>query len=136
MFSVFVVMYHALYFPRCTFTLYSTCFAFFVIDHTRRQTFSFKWFSFVFIKDRSSVLRAVTAENEEQYILSYKIYFKLQKCCFFSLRSTVKGVLLKCRKISWIELVMEFISSAKLLAEGAQIYQKYFPLQVFFNVLP
>ena len=54
----------------------------------------------LFIKDLPSVsqsnVQAVTAETEVQYTLSNIIYFKFQNCCFFSFRSILKEVLLRC----------------------------------------
>ena len=42
---------------------------------------------------------AVTAENEEQDSLNNTIYIKFRSYCFFSLKSTLKAVPLKCRKL-------------------------------------
>ena len=41
--------------------------------------------------DSQSNVQAGAAENEEQYAMSKIIYIKLQKCCFLSLRSILKG---------------------------------------------
>ena len=77
-------MYHVLYFSLCTFTLQFSCFVFFVIDRTRKQTLLIKRFNFVFTKDLPSIsqsnAQAATAKNEEQYTLSNMIYIKLQNC--------------------------------------------------------
>ena len=66
-------IYHVLYFSLCTFTLQFPYISFFVIDPTRKQSLLIERFNFAFIKDLSSVSQsneqAVTAENEEQYIL-------------------------------------------------------------------
>ena len=78
-------MYHVLYFSLCTFTLQFPCFAFFVIDRTRKQALLIKRFSFLFTKDLPSIsqsnVQAATAKTEEQYTLSNMIYVKLQNCC-------------------------------------------------------
>ena len=91
-------MYHLPYFSLCTFTLQFPCFAFFVIDRTRKQTLLIKRFNFVFIKDLPSISQSnekvVKAENGEQYSLSNVICIKLQNCCFFSLRCILEEVLL------------------------------------------
>ena len=74
---------------------------FFVIDHTQKQTMLIKWFNFLFIKDLPSVSQsneqAVTTDNGEQYILSNITYTNFQNCYFFSFRSILKEVLLKCK---------------------------------------
>ena len=80
-------MCHVLYFSLCAFTLQFLCFAFFVIDRTRKQTLLIKRFNFVFTKDLPSIsqsnVQAATAKNEEQYTLSNMIYIKLKNCCVF-----------------------------------------------------
>ena len=95
-----------LYFPYCfhvpgtvLFTVYFhtviSCFAFSVIDRTRKQTPVNQTIQLCLIKDLPSVQSNVP-ENEEQHTLSKIIYIKFQNCCFFSLRSILKEVLLKC----------------------------------------
>ena len=62
-------MYHAMYFPLCTFTLYFPCLPFFFIDHAWKQVLLIK--RFIFVERQRSVgqLNAQDAavENEEQY---------------------------------------------------------------------
>ena len=128
-------MYHILYFSLRTFTLQFPCFAFVTIDDARKQTLSIKRFNFAFIKDLPSVsqsnVQAVTAETEVQYTLSNIIYFKFQNCCFFSFRSILKEVLLRCTQAKYS---MEFIFSANLQGEGLQPCRKYAPLQKFSKI--
>ena len=106
-----IFKYHVLYFSLCiSRTMYCIfhcvllhCnFNVSVIDRTRKQTLLIKRFKFVFIKDVPSVsqsnVQAVTVENEEQHTLSNIISINLQDCYFFSLRSTLKEVLLKCKQ--------------------------------------
>ena len=89
----------------------------------------------LFIKDLPSVsqsnVQAVTAETEVQYTLSNIIYFKFQNCCFFSFRSILKEVLLRCTQAKYS---MEFIFSANLQGEGLQPCRKYAPLQKFSKI--
>ena len=39
-------MYHALYFPTFSFTLYVPCFHFFLIDHNQKEVLLIKWIMF------------------------------------------------------------------------------------------
>ena len=75
-----------------------------------------------------SNVQAVTAENEEHYTSSNVIYIKFQNCCFFSLISILKEVLLKRTQTNWKIFAMEFIFLTKVQAVGLRLYQKYTPL--------
>ena len=109
-------------------------FRFFVIDRTRKQTLLTKRISFVFINGRLSVSQTYNVQRAEMksnilwvtwYALNCKIF------AFFSLRSSLKEVLLKCRQINYKVPAMEFLSSTRLKSEGLHLYQKYRRLQVF-----
>ena len=128
-------MSYALYFLLCTFTLYFPCFAFLLL--IKLEALLVKRFSFVFIKVRPSVSQTYvcSAENEERYTLSNTIRIKFQNCCFFSLRSSLIKVRLKCTQTNLKIHVMEFLFSTRLQAEDLQLDQNYAPLQIFYNVL-
>ena len=52
LFSHILFMYHALYFPTFIFTMYATCFPFFLIDHNQKHMLLIKWVIF-FLKDKN-----------------------------------------------------------------------------------
>ena len=94
---LFFFMYHALHFPLCNFTLNFPCFTFFANGLTRKLTLLIKQFIFAFPSVSHTYKLQRLKMKSDIPLVTYTLNFKI---VVFSLRSTLKKVLLKCRQVN------------------------------------